>query len=163
MEEEQRTRTISWEDPMKGAQAAKTMSGLEYLTSIVEGQNAQAPIAEALGFEMVSVEDGKAVFSATPQEFHYNPLGAVHGGLVSTLCDSAMGSAVLTKLKAGVGYTTLEVKVNIVRPITAKTGRLVCTGTVIHVGRSVATAEAKVEDEQGKLYAHATTTCMIFQ
>ncbi|WP_266367610.1 PaaI family thioesterase [Tellurirhabdus rosea] len=162
MAEEKRTRTITWEDPQQGAQAAKSMSGLAYLQSIIDGQNPTAPIGQALGFEPVSVEDGKAVFAVVPAEYHYNPIGLVHGGLVCTLCDSAMGCAVHTKLKEGLSYTTLEIKVNMVRPITAKTGRLTCTGTVIHVGRSVATAEARVEDEQGRLYAHATTTCMIF-
>lgn len=148
---------------MQGAQAAKTMSGLEYLQSIQDGINPLPPICQTLDFDPVSMEDGKAVFSVIPSEFHYNPIGVVHGGLLSTLCDSAMGCAIHTKLAAGVGYTTLELKVNLVRPVTAKTGKLVCTGTVIHVGRSVATAEARVEDAQGKLYAHATSTCMILK
>lgn len=148
---------------MQGAQAAKTMSGLEYLQSIQDGINPLPPICQTLDFDPVSMEDGKAVFSVIPSEFHYNPIGVVHGGLLSTLCDSAMGCAIHTKLAAGVGYTTLELKVNLVRPVTAKTGKLICTGTVIHVGRSVATAEARVEDAQGKLYAHATSTCMILK
>ena len=148
---------------MQGAQAAKTMSGLEYLQSIQDGINPLPPICQTLDFDPVSMEDGKAVFSVIPSEFHYNSIGVVHGGLLSTLCDSAMGCAIHTKLAAGVGYTTLELKVNLVRPVTAKTGKLVCTGTVIHVGRSVATAEARVEDAQGKLYAHATSTCMILK
>ncbi|WP_128546055.1 PaaI family thioesterase [Larkinella soli] len=160
---EKRERNYNWEDPMKGAQAAKKMSGMAYLQSILDGQNPPPPIARTLDFEPVSMEEGKAVFAVTPAEFHYNPIGVVHGGLVCTLCDSAMGCAIHTQLAEGVGYTTLELKVNMVRPITAKTGRLICTGVVIHVGRSVATAEARVEDEQGKLYAHGTTTCMIFQ
>lgn len=163
MADKKRTRTYSWEDPMEGAQAAKVLSGLEYLQSILEGVNPNPPIAVTLGIEGVSAEDGRVTFTVTPAEFHYNPIGVVHGGLVSTLCDSAMGCAVHTKLAAGMAYTTLEIKVNMVRPITAKTGKLTCVGTVIHVGRSVATAEARVEDEQGRLYAHASTTCMIFQ
>jgi len=163
MSDEQRTRTSTWDDPQKGAQAAKTMTGLAYLQSILDGQHPLSPIARTLGFELVAVEAGRAVFAVEPAEYHYNSIGVVHGGLVCTLCDSAMGCAVHTKLSAGVSYTTLEMKVNLVRPITVKTGRLTCTGTVIHVGRSVATAEARVEDEQGRLYAHATTTCMIFQ
>lgn len=160
---EERERTYGWEDPIEGARTAKTLSGLDYLQGIVDGQYPQPPICETLGFELTDVADGKAAYAVVPEEFHYNGTGSVHSGLVHTLCDSAMGSAVQTKLAAGVGYTTLEIKVNIVRPITAKTGRLICVGTVIHVGRSVATAEARVEDEQGKLYAHGTTTCMIFQ
>lgn len=163
MAADERERSYNWEDPMQGAQAAKQMSGLEYLQSILDGVNPLPPICQTLDFDPVAMEDGKAVFSVIPSEFHYNPIGVVHGGLLSTLCDSAMGCAIHTKLAAGVGYTTLELKVNLVRPVTAKTGKLICTGTVIHVGRSVATAEARVEDAQGKLYAHATSTCMIFQ
>jgi uncharacterized protein (TIGR00369 family) len=101
------------------------------------------------------------VFECTPAECHYNPIGAVHGGLVCTLFDSAMGCAVHTMLPAGVGYTTVELKVNFLHPITLKTGRLLCEGTTIHVGGRIDTAEARLLGTSGKLYGHATTTCMI--
>jgi uncharacterized protein (TIGR00369 family) len=103
------------------------------------------------------------VFAVEPAEYHYNPIGLVHGGLACTLLDSAMGCAVHTTLPAGTGYTTLELKVNLIRPLTRETGRVLCEGTIIHVGGRTATAEARITDAAGALYAHATTTCMIFR
>jgi uncharacterized protein (TIGR00369 family) len=109
-----------------------------------------------LGFGFHEIEEGRAIFECVPAEYHYNPIGAVHGGLACTLFDSAMGCAVHTMLPAGVGYTTVELKVNFLRPIDAN--------TTIHVGGRIATAEARLHDEEGgKLYGHATTTCMIFR
>ncbi len=116
-----------------------------------------------MGFEFHEIEEGRVVFECIPAEYHYNPIGAVHGGLACTLADSAMGCAVHTMLPAGVGYTTLEIKTNLLRPITVETGRLLCEGKTVHVGRSAAVAEARLTDEAGKLYAHATTTCMVFE
>jgi uncharacterized protein (TIGR00369 family) len=162
-EKDGRTRTVIWEDPAPGAEAAKEMSGLEYLRAILWGEQPAAPMAELLGFGFVEVEEGRVVFECVPAEYHYNPIGAVHGGLACTLFDSAMGCAVHTVLPAGVGYTTVELKVNFLRPIVANTGRLLCEGTTIHVGGRIATAEARLHDEGGKLYGHATTTCMIFR
>jgi uncharacterized protein (TIGR00369 family) len=162
-EKDGRTRVISWEDPMSGAKAARTMSGIEYLRAILRGEQPAAPMAELVGFRPVEVEEGRAVFECVPAEYHYNPIGAVHGGLACTLVDSAMGCAVHSMLPEGVGYTTLEIKTNLLRPITIETGRLLCEGRAIHVGGRVATAEARLTDETGRLYAHATTTCMIFR
>ena len=106
---------------------------------------------------------GRAVFAAVPDEYHYNPIGAVHGGLAATLLDSAMGCAVQTTLPAGTGYTTLELKVNYVRAITLETGRIVCEASVVHRGGTVATAEGRIVAERtGKLLAHGTTTCLVF-
>ena len=139
-----RTRTVTWEDPAAGAAAARTMSGLEYLRAILEGKLPAAPIASLMGFRPVEVEEGRAVFEVTPAEYHYNPIGTVHGGLACTLADSAMGCAVHTTLPAGAGYTTLELKVNLLRRVTVGTGRLVCEGEVIHVGGRIATAEARL-------------------
>ncbi|HEY0035194.1 MAG TPA: PaaI family thioesterase, partial [Longimicrobium sp.] len=96
-------------------------------------------------------------------EYHYNPIGVVHGGLAATMADSAMGCAVHSTLPAGAGYTTLEFKINFVRPLTRDTGRVLCEARTIHVGGRVATAEARVTDAEGRLYAHATTTCMVFR
>jgi uncharacterized protein (TIGR00369 family) len=120
-------------------------------------------MADLMGFEFHEIEEGRVVFECIPAEYHYNPIGAVHGGLACTLADSAMGCAVHTMLPAGVGYTTLEIKTNLLRLITVETGRLLCEGKTIHVGGRIATAEARLTDEAGKLYAHATTTCMVFE
>jgi len=136
-----RERTIAWDDPVAAAARGKGLSGLEYLHAIAAGEIPPPPIAVLLGFELEEVEEGRAVFAVTPQEFHYNPIGVVHGGLAATLLDSAMGCAVHTQLERGVGYTTLEVKTNFVRPMTAETGMIRCEGTVIHRGGRVATAE----------------------
>ena len=158
-----RTRTISWEDPAPGAEAAGKMSGLEYLRAMMREELPAPPMAALMGFGFVEVDEGRVVFECVPAEYHYNPIGAVHGGFACTLFDSAMGCAVHTELPAGVGYTTVELKVNLLRPITAETGRLLCKGETLHVGGRIATAEARLKDESGRLYGHATTTCMIFR
>jgi uncharacterized protein (TIGR00369 family) len=138
------------------------VTGLEVLRAIAAGEIPGAPIAELLGFAPVEAEEGRVVFAAVPGEKHYNPLGTVHGGLAATLLDSAMGCAVHSTLPAGVGYTTLELKVNFTRPITSETGRILCEGTVVHRGGRVATAEGRVHAEaDGRLLAHGTTTCLI--
>jgi uncharacterized protein (TIGR00369 family) len=162
-ERDGRTRTVAWENAAAGAGAAAEMSGLEYLRAIARGELPAAPMTDLLGFGFHEIEEGRVIFECVPAEYHYNPIGAVHGGLACTLFDSAMGCAVHTMLPAGVGYTTVELKVNFLRPIEAKTGRLLCEGTTIHVGGRIATAEARLHDEEGKLYGHATTTCMIFR
>jgi uncharacterized protein (TIGR00369 family) len=139
------------------------VTGLELLRAIAAGEAPGAPIAELIGFEPVEAEEGRVLFAAVPRREHYNPIGAVHGGLAATLLDSAMGCAVHTTLPEGVGYTTLELKVNFTRPITTETGRILCEGTVVHRGGRVATAEGRVTAERdGKLLAHGTTTCLIF-
>jgi uncharacterized protein (TIGR00369 family) len=158
-----RTRTVNWDDPRPGAEAAAEMGGLEYLRAIARGEVSMAPMAELLGFGFSEIEEGRVVFECVPAEYHYNPIGTVHGGLACALFDSAMGCAVHTLLPAGAGYTTVELKANFLRPITSATGKLRCEGTTIHVGGRIATAEARLLDEAGKLYGHATTTCMIFR
>ncbi len=158
-----RTRTFSWEDPMIGAAVAPTMSGLDYMHAIVRGELPPPPIARMMDFTVETVEEGRVVFAVEPAEYHYNPIGMVHGGLACTLFDSAMGCAIHTTLPAGAGYTTLEIKVNFLRPLSMKTGRVLCEGKTIHVGRTTALAEARLLDAAGKLYGHATTTCMIFR
>lgn len=152
---------VSWEDPMQLAEAGRAMPGIEFLRAIRDGRLPAPPIARLLGFDLVEVEPGHAVFELVPGEQHYNPIGGVHGGIAMTLLDSAMGCAVQTHMPAGGGYTTLEAKTNLVRPITSATGRLRAIGKLVHLGKRVATAEGRLEDEQGKLYAHATTTCLI--
>jgi uncharacterized protein (TIGR00369 family) len=158
-----RSRTITWEDPLESFRAAAGMSGLEFLTAIGEGRLPQPPMAELMGFEGVDVEEGRVVFSVVPDEYHYNPIGVVHAGLAMTLLDSAMGCAVQSTLPAGRAYTTLETKVNLTRPITRETGRVLAEGKVLHPGRTAATAEGRVfAEETGKLLAHGTSTCLIF-
>lgn len=138
-------------------------SGLEVMQGILDGEIPFPHIAETLDFSLVEVGPGKAVFQGTPQLKHYNPLGTVHGGWYATLLDSALGCAVHTTLPPGRGYTTAELGVNIVRAASAKTGPLRAIGTVIHAGRQLATAEARIVGPDGKLYAHATTTCLVFE
>ena len=158
-----RERKVAWQDPVAAAASGRGLSGLEHLQAIVAGEIPPPPIAVLLGFELVSIDEGRAVFAVSPGEQHYNPIGVVHGGLAATLLDSAMGCAVHSTLPAGTAYTTLEVKVNFARPITGATGRIVCEGNVIHRGRTVATADGRVTAEAtGKLLAHGTTTCLLF-
>ena len=158
-----RSRTITWEDPVESFKAAEGLSGLEYLKAIADGRIPPPPIAALMNLGPVEVEEGRALFSAMPGEYHYNPIGLVHGGLAMTLLDSAMGCAVQTILPPGSGYTTLEIKVNFARPMTRDTGRVLCEGKIIHPGRTVATAEGRVfAEDTGKLLAHGTTTCMVF-
>jgi uncharacterized protein (TIGR00369 family) len=158
-----RTRTVTWEDPMLTAEAEQTMSGLEALQAFLDGRLSLPPIAVLIGFQLTEASEGRAVFTAVPAEYHYNPIGVVHGGLAATLLDSAMGCAVQSTLPAGAGYTTLDINVTFVRPLTRDTGLVTCEGTVLHVGGRMATAEARLIDADGKLYAHGTTTCLIMR
>ncbi len=158
-----KTRTITWEEPRTPAQDGQHLSGLEYLQKIVAGELPRPPIGALMNFNITELSEGRAVFTVEPAEYHYNPIGVVHGGVAATLLDSAMGCAVQSTLPAGAGYTTLEIKVNYIRPMTAETGRVRCDAKVIHVGGRTATAAGRIEDERGKLYAHGTTTCIIFR
>jgi uncharacterized protein (TIGR00369 family) len=148
-------------DPREVAARGLELTGMEYIRAIFAGELPAPPISETMGFRGVEAEPGRAVFEMTPGPQHYNPIGSVHGGVALTLLDSAMGCAVHTLLDAGVRYTTLEVKTNFVRPITADTGVIRCEGVVIHKGSRVATAEGRLTDAAGKLLAHGTTTCLI--
>jgi uncharacterized protein (TIGR00369 family) len=137
-------------------------SGIEFLQAIMRGELPQAPIGELLDFVPIKVDTGLVVFQGTPGPQHYNPIGTVHGGYAATLLDSCVGCAVHTMLPAGKGYTTLELKINYVRALTDKTGPIRAEGKVVHLGGQVAIAEGRITDAQGKLYAHATTTCLLF-
>ena len=149
--------------PVAIAAHGLTLSGIDYVRAIFAGELPPPPIATLMGFRGVEAEPGRAVFEILPGEEHYNPIGSVHGGVALTLLDSAMGCAVHTLLDAGVGYTTLEVKANFVRPITVETGLVRCEGVVLHAGSRVATAEGRVTDAAGKLLAHGTTTCLVLR
>ena len=144
-------------------EALKTMSGLDFLRAIIDGRLPAPPITETLGFALVEVAPGFALFTMTPAFKHYNPIGTVHGGVAATLLDSCMSCAIQTNFAPGTGYTTLEFKVNLVRPITDKTGPVRAEGRSLHIGRRSGTAEGRIVDAAGTLLAHATTTCLIFQ
>ena len=158
-----RSVTVSWADPQALAEAVRSLPGIEFLRAIRDGRLPPAPMAQLLGFELVEVEPGHVVFEVLPGEPHYNPIGVVHGGLAMTLLDSAMGCAVQTQVPAGAAYATLEAKTNLTRSITSATGKLRAIGKVIHLGSRVATAEGRLVDANGKLYAHATTTCIVLR
>ncbi|MBL1099162.1 PaaI family thioesterase [Streptomyces coffeae] len=156
-----RTRTHTWTPPAPDAEDAHR-SGLELIQRVLDGRRPAPPISSTLGFQLVDAAEGRAVFEGEPGEHLLNPMGTVHGGFLATLLDSALGSAVLTTLPAGRLYTTVQLGVHLVRPVFADTPPLRCEGTVLHTGRTTATAEARVTGAaDGKLYAHATTTCAI--
>lgn len=143
------------------ARALMAMSGIDAMRALVEGRYPPPSIAETLGFRLVAVDDGFVAFEGEPSGRVLNPMGIVHGGWTMTLIDSACGAAGHTTLPAGVGYGTLETKANFVRQIAANTGTLRAEGRVLARGRTILTAEAKITDASGKLYAHGTSTCMI--
>jgi uncharacterized protein (TIGR00369 family) len=136
---------------------------MEFLQKIIAGELPPPPIGALLNFRIAELREGYAVFTVEPAEYHYNPIGVVHGGVAATLLDSAMGCAVHSTLPAGAAYTTLEIKVNYLRPMSAKTGEVRCEAKTIHVGARTAMAEGRIVDASGKLYAHGTTTCIIFR
>jgi uncharacterized protein (TIGR00369 family) len=140
----------------------KSMTGLEFMTAIAAGELPAAPIAEALGFYAVEIAHGKTVFRGTPSIEVYNPIGSVHGGWAGAILDSCMGCAVHTTLPAGMGYTTLEYKINLVRGMTIDTGEVEAIGKVINAGKRVGVSEGTIRDAKGNVLAHGTTTCLIF-
>jgi len=146
-----------------GAALALEMTGLDYLRGIAEGRIPAPPIAALLGLGIVEVEPGRVTFSLDVGEHLYNPIGSVHGGVFCALLDSAMACAVHSGLGPGQAYTTLELKVNLVKALTVDTPRVVATGQVISSGRRVATASGQITGPDGTLYAHATTTCLVIE
>lgn len=138
------------------------MTGLQMMQAMLAGQLPYPPIAKTLDFQLLEVDDGRALFQGTPGPAHLNPMGGIHGGWYATLLDSALGCAVHTKMPAGRGYTTAELGVNLVRAIGNKVPRVRAEGKVIHCGRQLATAEARLYGPDGTLYAHGTTTCLVF-
>ena len=136
--------------------------GIEFLRAMVAGTVPQAPMCETLGFHLIEVDPGRAVFEGEPGFRHYNPFGAVHGGFAATMLDSALGCVVASTLAKGESFTTLELKVNLVRAVMKDTGPLRAEARILHRGRTIATGDADLKDLTGKLYAHASTTCMIF-
>ena len=159
----ERTRTYSWDDPFALRDAMAGQSGLELMQAMARGDLPAPPIANTLGFRLVEAEPGHAVFECEPAEYHYNPIGSVHAGLAMTLMDSAMGLAFVTTLGEPRAWTTLEMKSNFTRALTVDSGVVRCIGSVIHPGRRVVTTEARIEDLQGRLCAHATSTILVLE
>jgi uncharacterized protein (TIGR00369 family) len=137
-------------------------SGLELFQKMLAGELPRPPITDTLGFILVEAEKGRVVFQGTPHHRHYNPIGSVHGGFHATLLDSCVACAIQSTLEAGQGYTTVELKINYIRALTDRVGPVRAEGRVIHAGKQIGTAEGRLLDADGKLYAHATTTCLIF-
>ena len=137
-------------------------NGLEFLQGMIAGRQPHPPMCKTIGFQLIDVANGRAVFEGTPRYEHYNPISTVHAGFAATLLDSALACSIFSTMRAGEAWTTLELKLNLVRALTEETGPVRAEGRVIHRGRTVATSEGDLKDAQGLLYAHATTICMIF-
>jgi uncharacterized protein (TIGR00369 family) len=157
-----RTRTFHWADPAATASIVGTRSGLEMLQAMSAGELPPPPIMQLLDMERFTAEEGKVTVTLRPQEFHYNPLGTVHGGVLATLLDTGCGCSVHSTLPAGVGYTSLDLTTKFLRPVTVQSGLLRCEGSVISRGRRTALAQAQLFDERGALVAHATSSCLLF-
>lgn len=157
-----RSRTYDWEDPAVSASAVGHRSGLDFLREVQAGRLPAPPIAATLGMTLDEVEHGRAVFSLVPGEEHYNPIGSVHGGVYATLLDSAAGCAVQSVLPPAMGYTSLDLTVKFLRPVTLDTGRIRAVGTVLNSGRRTALAQAELLDEADRLLAHTTSSCLLF-
>lgn len=145
------------------ADRRKEMTGLEFVQGLADGTLPLNTIAQTLGYDVIEAESGRVVITIEPSDAHLNPAGTVHGGLSATLLDSCMGLAVQSTLEKGIGQTTLEFKISLVRPITPQTGLIKAEGTVLSRGRRVGTAEGRITDGTGRLLAHGTTTCLIFE
>jgi uncharacterized protein (TIGR00369 family) len=155
-------RIVQWDDPRGLANAGRARSGRAFLDAMLAGEIPHPPICHLVGFVFAEIEDGSVVMTFTPHESQYNPIGTVHGGAISTVLDSVMGCAVHSMLPLGRSYTTLELKVNMLRAVRTETGPMRATGRVLHLGRQTAMAEGSLLDSAGKLYAQATTTCLVF-
>ncbi len=141
----------------------KAMNGMEFVQGLVDGSLPLNTMARTLGYDVSEAASGRAVVSAEPGAVHLNPAGTIHGGFAATLLDTCMGLAVETTLEKGIGQTTVEFKISLLRPITPATGPIRAEGVVLNRGRRIGTAEGRVTDQQGRLLAHGTTTCLIFE
>jgi uncharacterized protein (TIGR00369 family) len=158
----QRERIIRWDDPLALAEAGRTMSGREFLDAMLRGELPLPPIFHLIDFALYRIEDGRVELVSRPNESQYNPIGSVHGGIIATILDSVMACAVQTKMPAGRAYTTLEIKVNYLRAVNCDVEPMTAVGRVVHLGRQTAMAEGSLSDTDGKLYAQASTTCLVF-
>lgn len=161
MSADRRSRTTTWHDPLEVLAAVSARPGLEVLRDTIAGEVPHPPMADTIGLRIVSADPGRVTCEAEPGEHLYNPIGTVHAGFATTLLDSAMGMAFVSLADAGARWTTLELKANFTRPITADTGTVRCIGTVVHRGRTVVTTEARLEDAEGRLLAHGTSTILV--
>lgn len=157
-----RETTVRWRDPALGLAVLPELSGLEFMRKIADSELPGAPIGSHFAMELIEVGSGTVTFRCRPDESHYNPIGTVHGGLVCALLDSALGCATHTTLQAGTGYTSIEIKVNYLRPVTADNGPLICRGWVTKPGRRISFAEGEVVDNDGKVVATASGSLLIF-
>ncbi len=158
-----RSRTFTWTDPGLHASEVGRRSGLEVMLAMRDGELPPPPVMQMVGMGGLDVADGRVTFYLDPQEFHYNPIGSVHGGVIATVLDSATGCSVHTMLPAGVGYTSLDLSVKFLRAVTVDSGRLTVAGQVLQKGRRTALAEARMTDAHGRLVAHATSSCLLFE
>ena len=156
------TESINEKQVNNRTAARRALSGLDYMRMLASGELEPSGMAALMGFRLIEVSEGHAIFAIQPDERHYNGLGIAHGGLAATLLDSATGCAINTMMPAGRIFTTLEMKINFVRPLKREAGEVLCEAHVIHLGGRTATAEGRLVDRQGKLYAHGTATCMLF-
>ncbi|MFC7263766.1 PaaI family thioesterase [Streptomyces lutosisoli] len=157
-----RSRTVDWEDPAVSAGAVGQHSGLDFLREMQAGRLPAPPISATLGMTLEEVEYGRVVFALVPGEEHYNPIGSVHGGVYATMLDSAAGCAVQSVLPQGTGYTSLDLNVKFLRPVTVDTGKIRAVGTVLNSGRRTALAQAELFDSADRLLAHTTSSCLLF-
>jgi uncharacterized protein (TIGR00369 family) len=161
--DESRTRRYGWKDPKIGLDAARRMSGKDYMTAVMKGELPAGPIMDTLAFRLVEVGDGHCVFECAPGEFVYNAIGSVHGGIPATLIDSAASCAVHTQLPAGTSYTTINLSLDMIKGITDQVGTLRCEGRVIRAGARIAVADAELKGADGTLYARGSATCLILR
>ncbi|EHQ88631.1 hypothetical protein DesyoDRAFT_1479 [Desulfosporosinus youngiae DSM 17734] len=160
----ERKRTIVWDDPqINKRDAVSAISGLDYLRSIRDGKISPPPAAKLIGYQLKDVDYGFAAFELHPGEHHYNPFATVHGGILSTLLDTAMTAAVLTTLPQNITCSTVEIKVNFIKPVTAESKLVRCEAKIIHSGRKLATVEGRIKGGNDELYAHGVSTCLIFK
>ena len=153
---------MQWADPRALAEAGRSLGGRAFLDAMLRGELPAPPICHLVGFVISAVGEGRVEMVLTPEESQYNPIGSVHGGVIATVLDSVLGCAIHTLLPVGRGYTTLEIKVNYLRGLTCETGPVTAVGRVVHLGGRTAVAEASVSDANGKHYAQASTTCLVF-
>lgn len=158
-----REKTIRWTDPLETAKALRGRSGMDALNALQSGEVSPPPIMNLFGFTAGDFEPGRVSFKLVPDESHFNLLGMVHGGAIATLLDTVMGCAVHSTLSAGRAYTTLNLGVSYVRPVTIASGELTAEATIVHAGRTTAIAQARLLDKAGKLYATGDSTCLIFE
>ena len=158
----ERSKTVTWHSPGPSTAKGLSMSGIDYLQAMVDGELPQAPIAGLMEFGISEVEPGRVVFTCKPDESAYNPIGAVHGGLICTLLDSVTGCAVHSTLPQGKGYTSIEIKVNYLKAVRLNSGLLTATGTLVKGGSRVGFSEGVVTDGTGAVVATASSTLLIF-